>query len=429
MEKLTGIAIQEREPAVSKPEITFGQNRGLILLLAALSSFGPLSIDMYLPGLPDLRSELGTSASQTQLTLSACLIGLAAGQLLAGPLSDARGRRGPLLIGLVGYAVGSLLCAFAPSVGVLIGLRFLQGFAGSAGLVISRAVVRDLTTGKSAAALFSLLMLVNGAAPVLAPILGGQLLRYTSWRGVFLVLAVIGAVLFILTMLTLPETSRPEDRQSGGLAATLTTFRQLLADRAFMGFAVSAGLAIGAMFTYISGSTFVLQEIYGVSPQVFSVLFGINALGLMAAGYINRRLVDRTPLSRLLFAGLCQSAVGGLLLLGAILSGHAGLQIVLPAFFMIVASLGFILPNATALALANHPRIAGTASALIGLTQYGIGAAAAPLAGIAGEGTALPMALTIAVLSLGALLLYQFVAAPASRREQMGEPRSEPAPS
>ncbi len=373
----------------------------LLLILGALSAFAPLSIDMYLPALPALGRGFGVSAAQVQLTLSACLLGLALGQLVAGPLSDALGRRRPLLVGVAAYTVASLLCVLAPSVGALVAVRFVQGLAGAAGIVIARAVVRDRYAGVAAARYFSLLMLVNGLAPILAPVIGGQLLRVTSWRGVFVVLAAIGALLLLATASGLDETLASADRHTGGLPATLSTFRRLLADRFFVGYALSSGLSFAAMFAYIAGSPFVLQDIYGLSPQLFSLVFGVNALGIMAASQINGRLVDRVPLPRLLAVGLAMTALGGIAVLAAVL-GHVGLIGVTPALCVVVSSQGIVLPNATSLALSGHPRTAGSASALLGVLQYVIGAAAAPLVGVGGTATALPMAVVIAALGSAA---------------------------
>jgi DHA1 family bicyclomycin/chloramphenicol resistance-like MFS transporter len=381
----------------------------LVIILGALSAFGPLSIDMYLPALPALGRDFGAGASAVQLTLSACLLGLAVGQLVAGSISDARGRRRPLLVGLGAYALASLLCLLAPSVPALVALRFVQGCAGAAGIVIARAIVRDLHTGVAAARFFSLLMLVNGLAPILAPLIGGQLLRFTSWRGVFAILAAIGVLLLLAAMYGLDETLPPERRQRGGLRVTLATFLRLLADRAFMGYALSSGLAFAAMFAYISGSPFVLQDIYGASPQVFSALFGLNALGLVTCSQINGRIVGRVSMRRLLALGLIGAASGALALLLAVVAGF-GLAGVLPSLFLVVASLGFVAPNATALALADHPHTAGSASALLGVLQFVIGAIAAPLAGIAGTATALPMALVIAALDVSALAVFVLLA-------------------
>jgi len=260
----------------------------LLLILGVLSAFGPLSIDMYLPALPALSRDLRASAAQTQLTLSACLLGLALGQLLAGPLSDALGRRRPLLIGVAAYAVASLLCVLAPSVGVLILLRFVQGLAGAAGIVIARAIVRDLHAGLAAARYFSLLMLVNGLAPILAPIIGGQLLRLTSWRGVFGLLAAIGALLLLAVATGLRETLPRADRHVGGVPATLATFRQLAADRLFVAYALSSGLALAAMFAYISGSPFVLEGRY--DPTVLHELLARGHVAELGGEWTEGRL-------------------------------------------------------------------------------------------------------------------------------------------
>jgi len=400
-------------PYIDDPKSSYNPKKPrrvqLVFILGALTAFGPFSIDMYLPALPSLSRDFGTGAAQTQLTLSACLLGLALGQVIAGPISDALGRRRPLLVGLAAYALASLLCVVAPSVYALVALRFIQGFAGAAGIVIARAIVRDLHSGAAAARFFSLLMLVNGLAPILAPIFGGLLLRYTSWRGIFIVLAIIGTLLLLATATGLGETLPPVRRQSGGVSATKTTFRQLLADRPYMGYALSCGLAFAAMFAYISGSPFVLQDIYGISPQLFSVIFGMNALGLVIAGQVNGRLVGRVAPARLLVVGLIANATGGMALLSVVTIGGIGLVGILPSLFVVVASLGFVLPNATALALQDHPRIAGSASALLGVLQFSIGAAAAPLVGAFGARTALPMSVVIATLGCSALLAFMLL--------------------
>ena len=378
----------------------------LIVILGALSAFGPFSIDMYLPSLPSLSRDFGIGSAEAQLTLSACLLGLAVGQLVVGPISDALGRRRPLLVCLVAYAFASFLCVMAPSILVLVILRFIQGFAGASGIVVARAVVRDMFTGLDVARFFSLLMLVNGLAPILAPLIGGQLLHFTSWRGVFVVLMVIGMLIFVAVFFGLRETLLPENRQRGGIRTLSAAFRQLISSRSFIGYALSYGLAFAAMFSYISGSPFVLQGVYGISPQLFSIIFGTNALGLMLASQINGRLVSRVPLLRLLTIGLSATAVGGIALLLVATLGHGSLIGVLLSLFVVVASLGLILPNATTLALADHRRIAGSASALIGVLQFAIGALAAPLVGVSGTTSARPMAIVIAILGLSSLIVF-----------------------
>jgi DHA1 family bicyclomycin/chloramphenicol resistance-like MFS transporter len=372
-----------------------------VILLGSLVSFAPLSVDMYLPALPSMARDLHTSASAAQLSLTACLIGLAAGQLLAGPLSDARGRRRPLLAGVAVYAVASALCVAAPSIGVLLVLRLAQGFAGAAGIVIARAVARDRYEGLALARFFALLLIVNGAAPVLAPIIGGQLLRFTSWRGVFAVLAGIGVVLLAAAAAGLPESLPPERRQQGGVRAMARDGRQLLADREFGQYALAGALAFSAMFAYISGSPFVLQAKFGVSPQLFSLIFAINGTGIIVAGQVSRTLIGRVPPRALLTAGLTGSAAGGAVILAAALAG-LGLPVILPGLFIVVASTGLVLPNAMALALERHAHDAGAAAGVLGLTQFAVGAATAPLAGIGGPATDLPMALVICTLGVAA---------------------------
>ncbi|MCO5998285.1 multidrug effflux MFS transporter [Actinoallomurus rhizosphaericola] len=378
----------------------------LALILGALSAIGPLSIDMYLPALPKLTHDLSAGASLVQLTLTACLVGLAVGQVVAGPLSDTWGRRRPLLAGVTLYALASLLCAVAPNVPTLIALRLVQGAAGAAAIVIARAVVRDLYDGPEAARFFSLLMLVNGVAPVAAPVVGGQLLRATSWRGVFVLIAVIGALMVAATWAGLRETLPPGARHTGGLGSTLRTFAGLFADRVFVGYALSGGLAFAAMFAYISGSPFVVQDIYGLSPQDFSLIFAVNALGIVAAGQVSGRLAGRVPLRTLLAAGLVMSLTGGVALAVAIGTG-LGLPGVLPALFLVVAAVGLVMPSSTALALTGRPpAVAGSASALLGLGQFVIGGVAAPLVGVAGSHTAVPMGVVIAALTAAAFLTY-----------------------
>ncbi|WP_051796407.1 multidrug effflux MFS transporter [Streptomyces sp. NRRL S-87] len=383
----------------------------MVLVLGALSAFGPLSLDMYLPGLPQLAGEFGATASDAQLTLTACLLGLALGQLVAGPLADAWGRRRPLLWGLAAYAVGSALCAFAPSVGALTGLRLLQGFAGGFGIVISRAIVSDLYSGTAAARVFSLLMVVNGSAPILAPLLGGQLLRLTDWRGVFWVLSLVGTLILAGAALVIGETLPPESRGARGFGATVRGFGALLRERRFVGETFTAAFGFGALMAYIAGSPFVLQQVYGLSAQQFSLVFGANSIGIVAMGQLNARLLRRLSMRALIGCGVALSGTGATLLLVSALSG-LGLPGVLPALLMIVSSVGLLGPNTAALALQGRPRTAGSASALLGLCQYALGGLMAPLVGLSGAASALPMAVVIASCAGLSALTYAFVARP-----------------
>ena len=375
----------------------------LVVILGGLAAFAPLSFDMYLPAFPELATDFGTSASAIQLTLTSCLVGVAMGQLVFGSLSDARGRRGPLLVGLVVYTVASALCALAPDALTLAGLRFVQGFAAGAAVVASRAVVRDLHSGTAAARFFSSLMLVNGLAPVLAPSIGSAVLEVTTWEGIFLVLAATGVLLVGAVALGLPETLPRERRREAGLRRVLAGFGEPLRDRWFVGHALALGLAVSGVFAYIAGSSFVLQDVYGLSPRQFGLVFGVNGFGILVCGQLNRLLLRWTEPRRILLAGLGACAVAGVGVLAAI-AADAPLGLVLAPLFVGVATIGFVMPNATALALTNHPHVAGSASALIGTTQFAIAAVVAPLVGIAGRDTALPLGIALAVLGTAALV-------------------------
>ena len=390
-----------------------GASVRLVIVLGSVNAIGPLSIDMYLPAFPEIARSLETSASSVQLTLTACVAGLALGQLLIGPLSDRYGRRTPLIAAMSVYAVASVLCALAPNVLALMGLRFVQGLAGAGGVVIARAVVRDLHSGAAAVRLFSSLMLVTGLAPILAPLAGGQVLNHTSWRGIFWVLTVLSALIALLVTFGLRETLPKARRSTSGLAETLRTMRALLRDRWFVGHGLAGGLGFGALFAYISGSSFVLQGIYGVSPQLYSVLFAMNGLGLIAGSQVNARLVGRFGPAYLLRAGLVAIAVSASALLVVVSVGGLGVVAVLVPMFVIVSSLAFVLPNSTALALNDHAAVAGTASALLGMGQFVIGAAVAPLVGAAGTESAVPMAAIMTVVALAALVARHFARRPA----------------
>ncbi|MEC1373007.1 Bcr/CflA family multidrug efflux MFS transporter [Heyndrickxia oleronia] len=380
----------------------------IAFVLGALSAFGPLSIDMYLPALPKLTEELHTNTSVAQLSLTACLIGLALGQLLVGPLSDVRGRKKPLLIALILYSVASILCAYSTSIWMLIFLRFIQGATGAAGIVISRASVRDMYSGTELTKFFALLMLVNGAAPILAPIAGGQLLHFVTWRGVFFVLFVIGILMWLAVSFGLKETLPRERRSPGGLKQTFSTFHLIMTDRQFMGYAFSQGLVSAAMFGYISGSPFVLQDIFGVSPQMFSVIFAINGVGIIIASQLTGRLAGRVSELKLFIIGISLCAIGGVILLLVVLL-DAGLYAVIPSLFIVVSSVGMVGTTSFSLAMQNQSETAGSASAILGLLPFILGAIVAPLVGLGGSHTAVPMAIVIAGCGIGAVLVYLFL--------------------
>lgn len=286
------------------------QRLQLAVILGSITTIGPLSIDMYLPALPTLVDDFGTTGALVQLSLTFFLLGLASGQLVAGPLSDVYGRRRPLLIGMFIYAVSSVLCAFSPSIGLLIVLRFIQGLAGSVGVVVSRAAVRDLYSGSELTKFFSLLMIVNGLGPILAPVIGGQLLRVTTWQGIFLVLFAAGIIFCLTILLRLPETLPKERRSKSGLKGTLLTFKVLLGNRKFMGYALSQGFVTASMFAYISGSSFVLQNIFAVTPQVYSLIFAVNGIGIIITGQIAGRLAGKVSETKPLLSGLLLCTTG-----------------------------------------------------------------------------------------------------------------------
>jgi DHA1 family bicyclomycin/chloramphenicol resistance-like MFS transporter len=376
------------------------------LVLASLTTLGPFALDMYLPGLPGLAHELRASESETQVTLTAFLLGLALGQLLVGPLSDAVGRRVPLVASLIVYSIASVLCALSPSIYILIGFRLLQGMAGGSAAVIGTAIVRDLYSGSAAAKFYSLLVLVTLISPLLAPIAGGELLLVTSWRGVFVTLALIGVALLVVVALALPETLPLDRRRQGGVIEGSRPLLQLAVDPVFISYALPAAFGGAALFTYLAGSSFVLERVYGASPQVYGLLFAFNGLALGIASQMNRWLLDRVSSQRLFTVGLAALVAGGIALLATVSLRLPGLEWVVIPVMLMVASNGFIGPNSLALALLPHPKAAGSGAALMGSMRFAFGALMAPVVGLFGSSTAFPLALTMFALSLGAGVAY-----------------------
>ncbi|GAB3827355.1 multidrug effflux MFS transporter [Dactylosporangium cerinum] len=378
----------------------------LVLVLGSLIAIGPLTIDMYLPALPSITDDLHTTSTAVQLTLTGTLAGLALGQLAIGPWSDAVGRRVPLLAGLVLHVLASVACVFAPDVTVLGALRVLQGLGVAASSVVAMAVVRDLFSGAAFARLFSRLMLVMGAAPILAPTLGSAVLRWTEWRGVFVVLAAFGVLLTTLAALALHETLPPARRRSGGVGGTLRVYGSLLRDRVFVGLVLVAGFAMAALFAYVGGSSFVLQEVYGLSEAQFGLAFGAGAVGLIGGTQYNVRLLRRFTPQRILASALAAGTVAGGLLVALAATGLGGLPALLAALWAVLTAAGLALPNAPALAMSRHGEAAGTAAALLGAVQFGVGAVAAPLVGVLGTGaTAMAVVIAGGMLTATATLL------------------------
>lgn len=395
---------------------TTAVRRALPTLLLLLTVFGPISMDLYLPALPALTADLGAVTSVAQLTVTACLIGLAAGQLIAGPLSDRFGRRGILLVGIVLYIATSALCAISPTVELLIAARFMQGLAGGVGIVIAQAAGRDIYTGGALIRFYGRLTVVGGAAAIVGPLLGGLLTAFTDWRGLFVFLAMIGAGILVVTLLVFRETLPAGHRTRGGFGQTMHDYRTLLSDRVFLGAVLNQGFLYAALFAYLAGSTFVLQDIYGLSPLGYALAFGLNSAGFMMFGYLAGRAAERWSISGTLAVGILVAGIGALGLLAAGIVAMP-LWVVIVSLFLLAAGVAISSPPATTLALIEYPQMAGTASSLLGMVRFGFGGVAAPLVGVAGALSILPLGVvtTAAVLLAGAAyLLLARRAAPTS---------------
>ena len=375
-------------PAPPRPRTVGGP---LAVVLSLLTVFGPISMDLYLPVLPALTADLGSATSTAQLTVTACLFGLALGQLVAGPLSDRFGRRGPLLVSVVAYVVTSVLCAASPTVEALVAARFVQGLAGGVGVVIAQAAGRDLYSGGRLLRYYGRLTVLGGLAAVVGPVLGGQLASVTDWRGIFLFLAAVGGGILAACLLVFRETLPAELRVSGGPAQTGRDMRRLLSDRAFLGAVLVTGFVNAALFAYLGGATFLLQDVYGLSPQGYSYAFGLNSLGFMVFGFAAGRASERWSGKGTLLAGLAMCALGaaGLLATAAL---HLPLVAVVLSLLTMVSGVAVTTPPATSLALTGYPEIAGTASSFLGVARFAFGGFAAPLVGLGGD-SAVPLGL------------------------------------
>lgn len=377
------------------------------LILGALTAMGPLAIDLYLPSFPTIASELGTSVAAVQVTAATYFIGLAAGQIIYGPLTDRIGRKPPLFFGLVLFILASIGCAFATSVEQLAALRLLQALGGCAEMVVARAMVRDFFDERDSIRVISLLILVMGLAPILAPLIGGQLLLAFGWRSIFLVLAACGTACLVPVALALPESLPPERRRRESPRVLLATVAGLLRDRTFMGYTLAGSLVISAMFAYITGSAFVFIEVFGVPADRFGLFFGTNALGLVVASQVNGRLVQRMRGREILARVLPVTAIAGVVLVVNAATGFGGFAGILVPLFVCVTSVGFVVPNSVVLAMTPHGRVAGTASAAIGVLQFGLGAGAGALVSALYNGTPLPLAAVMAGCVVGAFVIFR----------------------
>ncbi|WP_415971368.1 multidrug effflux MFS transporter [Rhodococcus sp. 077-4] len=411
------------DPAVADPsattasgtEPTSKERLRVILVLGALIALGPLTIDMYLPALPAIADDLNTPSSAVQLTLAGTLVGLALGQLVIGPLSDIVGRRLPLIVGTGVHILASLACIVAPNIAVLGGLRVVQGLGAAAAAVVAMAIVRDLFSGRAAATVLSRLMLVMGVAPVLAPSLGGAVLLVGSWRLVFAALAIMGVALMTLAIVSLRETLPPERRRASGVMPVLRTYRSLLRDAQFVVLVLVAALAMSSLFAYIAGSSFVLQEEFGLDEQQFAIVFAAGAISLIGASQLNVLLLGRFAPVQIVLAALSFAVLAGGVMAVLAIAGIGGMAgFVVPLWF-VLGAVGFVMPNAPALALSRHGEAAGGAAALLGAAQFGLGAIVAPIVGALGN-DAVAVSTTMVVTSAAALAALGIITVRSSSR-------------
>ncbi|QYG87538.1 Bcr/CflA family efflux MFS transporter [Bacillus atrophaeus] len=380
----------------------------LAFLLGMLAILGPLNIDMYLPSFPEIADDLSARASLVQLSLTACLIGLTIGQIIVGPVSDAKGRRKPLLICIFLFALSSLFCALSPNITTLVIARFLQGFTASAGLVLSRAIVRDVFTGRELSKFFSLLMVITAVAPMVAPMTGGAilLLPFATWHTIFHFLTLIGFILVLIIALRLKETLTPEKRIPSSIGTSVRTMGSLMKDRSFIGYALTVGFIHGGSFAYVSGTPFVYQDIYGVSPQVFSILFGINGLAIITGSFIIGRFGGIIHEKSLLRIAVITAFIATAVLLTMTIV-HGPLITLVISIFIYMITIGMVLTSTFTLAMENQGHRAGSASAMLGMLPLLLGSIVSPLVGI-NETTAIPMGAIMFITSvIGSLAFFK----------------------
>ena len=385
----------------------------LTVFLGILAALAPLSIDMYLPSLPLMPEEFGVTTSVIQLTLTMTMAGMAIGQIFAGPISDMKGRRIPLIFGMLIFALSTLVCIFATSIHVFLVFRFIQGLAGAVGIVIARAIARDVCEGPQLTKLFSMLMLVNGLAPILAPVIGGEILVFTSWRGIFVLLMIIGLMLTVAAML-FKESLRPENRISGW-GSTFKSFRALITNKYFLGHCLMQCFSFAAFFSYIAGSSFIFQNIYGVSAQEYSLIFGGIGIAIAITGVIPMRLAGRVADEKLLRWSLVQSFVGSLLIFTACWF-NAPLALLILSLLVVIPMIAIMGATSFSLAMRAHGKNAGSASALIGFFSMISGSIMAPLVGIAGSANPMPMAVIMLIGEAGALLFFYVMIMPSHQK-------------
>ncbi|MGS0683888.1 multidrug effflux MFS transporter [Nakamurella sp. GG22] len=372
--------------------------KAVLATVILVSTIAPLATDMYVPAFPQVGTDLAGTATQVQLTLTTFFIGMALGQLIGGPVSDARGRRGTLLLALMVLTVASIACAFSPSITVMMAARFVQGLSGGWAMVTARAIIIDLSHGPQLVRRLNLVAGVGGIAPIVGPLIGAVILQVSSWRVSFWAVAALGALMLAAVVVGIPE-SLPEDRRHrGGLTELGRTTRQVVGQRGFVGYLIVMAFSMGITFAYVATSAFILQSMNGLSPIMYSIDFAANAVGLALATLLAARLAGRVPTRIVITVGLAVTGAAGLLLLVGALWWGTPLVVALVAFFLLMSAQGLVGPNAGALASAQVPEHPGTGSAVLGFLQWCMAGVVAPIAGLGGEHTAVPMALIIVVL-------------------------------
>ncbi len=387
----------------------------LVVILAVLSLIAPLAIDMYLPALPFIAQGLAATDAEAQLTLPTYFAGFAIGQAFYGPISDRFGRKAPLYFGLTLYILASLGCALAPDIDTLIGLRFLQAAGGCAGTVIARAMVRDLFTGADAIRVFSRVLLVFGVGPILAPMIGSGVLHWFGWREIFFLLTAIGVLSMLLIFIRMPETRDPTHIKPLRLTSIIVGYWRLLTHRNFVGYSMTGGTMMAATFAYIAALPFVIVKIYGLPSATFSWVFGINAVGFILASQVNVWVQRRSSPERVLLCALLLQLAAAAVFVIDVFAQWGGLFGILVPLFFWIATMGFVIPNTTALAMAPFAANAGAASALLGVLQFVLAAGSSALVAAAADGTARPMVACMALFTLIALLINRLVVKRAPR--------------
>lgn len=380
----------------------------LTIFLGLMTAIAPLSTDMYLPALPEVQADFGVSTSLVQMTLTMTTLGMALGQILAGPMSDLLGRRRPLFIGMLVFIGATLGCVLAEDIHLFLFFRFCAGFAGASGIVIARAIARDVCEGAELTRFFAVLMMVNGFAPIIAPVIGGQILLFANWRATFVLLTIIGV--FLAGAALIYQETLPQEARSANMTDSLKKFPTLLRNRYFLGHCLLQCFVFGAFFSYLSGSSFVFQNIYAVSPQGYSIIFAVIGAGLLLAGILPARLAGRVPdIVMLKYSVLVPLFGSVLLLVGFCFS--APLAVILVVLFLTIVPLSVMGTASFSLALSRQGKNAGSASALIGCFSMLLGACMMPLVGIAGDHTAIPMGIVMLTgYGLGALVFYRMIA-------------------